>query len=222
MNSVIGELLPLAVGTALSPIPIIAAILILLAPNAKGVAVGFLFGWVIGIAVACSVFTLLSAVLPDEEGNSQPAHAWLYVGLGALLVIHAVRDWRSRPAGDAEPTMPKWMSAIDSFTAGRGIGLGFALAAVNPKNLILGAAAGVAIGEGGLSSGDVVVVIVVFTLLASCSVAVPVIAYLLSPQRWAGPLQTLREWLTRHNTAVMTVLLLVIGAVLIGKGLGKF
>ena len=34
------------------------------------------------------------------------------------------------------------------------------------------------------------------------------------------PLQELREWLVGNNTAVMSVLLLVIGAVLAGKGLG--
>ena len=33
--------------------------------------------------------------------------------------------------------MPKWMSAIDS-AAIKGLGLGFLLSAVNPKNLLLG------------------------------------------------------------------------------------
>ena len=39
MNLVIGEILPLAVGIAISPIPIIAAILMLLSPRAKGTSV---------------------------------------------------------------------------------------------------------------------------------------------------------------------------------------
>jgi len=51
---------------------------------------------------------------------------------------------------------------------------------------------------------------------------VPVIAYLAAADRMAEPLETLRGWLVRENTVVMAVLLLVIGVVLIGKGIGSF
>ena len=78
------------------------------------------------------------------------------------------------------------MSAIDTMTAGKGFGLGFLLAAVNPKNLLMGAAAGLAIGGAGLDVGAVVVAILVFTLVAACSVAMPVIAYLVASERMAG------------------------------------
>ena len=49
MNQVIGDLLPLAVGVAVSPVPIIAVILMLLSPRAGGTSVGFLAGWVAGV-----------------------------------------------------------------------------------------------------------------------------------------------------------------------------
>ena len=50
MSFVIGEILPLALGIAISPIPIIAAILMLLSPRARTTSVGFLLGWEIGRA----------------------------------------------------------------------------------------------------------------------------------------------------------------------------
>src|SRR5215204_1252750 len=65
MTSVVGEILPLAIGVAISPIPIIAAILMLLSPRAKSMSVAFLIGWIVGIVVAVAVFTLLSSVLPQ-------------------------------------------------------------------------------------------------------------------------------------------------------------
>jgi hypothetical protein len=37
----------------------------------------------------------------------------------------------------------------------------------------------------------------------------------------AGPLESLRGWLTAHCSAVLATLLLVIGVVLVGKGLGE-
>lgn len=222
MNGVIGDILPLALGVAVSPIPIIAAILMLLSPNAKGTSVGFLVGWLVGIIVAVTVFTLLSSIIPDQNPDaSKPIAGWIKIILGALLLLLAVRQWRSRPGPGEEPTMPKWMSAIDTMNAGRGLGLGFLLAAVNPKNLLLGAAAGVSIGTGGLTVGEQAVAILVFTLIAGVTVAGPVIAYLVASKRMAAPLESLRNWLVHNNATVMAVLLLVIGVAVIGKGIGS-
>ena len=223
MTGVIGDILPLAVGVAISPIPIIAAILMLLSPKARGTSVGFLLGWVVGIVVAVTVFSLLGAVIPEQDPDaSKPVAGTIKIIIGVLLLLLAVRQWRSRPKPGEEPKMPKWMSAIDGMNAGRGFGLGFLLAAVNPKNLLLGAAAGVSIGTGGLAVGEAALAITVFTLIAAATVAIPVIAYLVASARMAGPLESLRGWLVHNNATVMAVLLLVIGVAVIGKGIGSF
>lgn len=223
MTAVIGDILPLALGVAISPIPIIAAILMLLSPKAKGTSVGFLVGWVLGIIVAVTVFSLLSSIIPEQDPDaSKPVSGVIKLVLGALLLLLAARQWRSRPKAGEEPALPKWMAAIDEMNAGRGLLLGFVLAAVNPKNLLLGAAAGVSIGTGGLTVGEATIVIAVFTLIAASSVAIPVISYLVASARMAGPLEALRGWLVHNNATVMAVLLLVIGVAVIGKGLGSF
>jgi threonine/homoserine/homoserine lactone efflux protein len=223
MGPVIGDILPLALGVAISPIPIIAAILMLLSPRARSTGVGFLVGWVLGIVIAVVVFTLLASVIPQGEGDDpKPIAGVIMIVLGLGLLLLAVRQWRSRPKDGAEPELPKWMSAIDSMTAVRGLLLGFALSALNPKNLLMGVAAGVAIGSGGLTGGEAVVAIVVYSAIASVTVAGPVIAYLAASTRMAGPLESLRRWLLYNNATVMAVLLLVIGVVLIGKGIGNF
>ena len=223
MGEVIGALLPLALGVAISPIPIIAAILMLLSPKAKGTSVGFLLGWVLGIVVAVVLFTLLAAVIPEGDADAaKPVAGTIKILLGAALLFLAVRQWRSRPKAGEEPALPKWMAAIDTMTAGRGFGLGFLLAAVNPKNLLLGAAAGVIVGTAGLALGEAAVAVLVFVLVAASSVAIPVIAYLVASKRMAAPLESLRTWLVHNNAAVMSVLLLVIGVVVIGKGIADF
>jgi len=223
MGAIIGEALPLALGIAISPIPIIAAILMLLSPKAKGTSVGFLAGWLIGIIVAVVVFTLLSAIIPESDADdSKPIAGVIKIVLGAALLLLAVRQWRSRPIGSQEPDMPKWMSAIDTMTPGRGLVLGFLLSGLNPKNLLMGVAAGVAIGSASPSLAEATLVIVVFTIIAVSTVAIPVIAYLAASTRMSGPLEALRKWLVHNNATVMTVLLLVIGFVVIGKGIGNF
>jgi threonine/homoserine/homoserine lactone efflux protein len=223
MGAVIGEILPLAVGIAISPIPIIAVILMLLSPHAKGTSLGFMIGWIAGIVVAIVVFTLLSSVLPqDKEGGGSPVAGVIKIILGLLLLFVAFRQWRGRPAKGGEAAMPKWMSAIDSMTAGKALGLGFLLSAVNPKNLLMAVSAGVIVGGAGLTFGQAVIVIIIFVLLAGCTVIIPVIGYLVASARLAGPLDSLRVWLVDNNAVIMAVVLLVIGVTVIGKGIGEF
>ena len=221
VGSVIGELLPLALGVAVSPMPIVAVILMLLAPRAGGASAGFLVGWVVGIVVACTVFLLLAGTMSlGSDAEPSTTGSWIKIVLGLLLLAVGVREWRTRPQAGAEPTVPKWMAAIDSFTTLKAAGLGFLLAAINPKKLLLGASAGATIAAGSLSTGQNVTAVVVFTVISASTVAVPVVGYAMARSRMAEPLAVLKEWLTANNATVMGVLLLVIGVSLLGKGIG--
>lgn len=223
MGSVIGEILPLALGIAISPIPIIAAILMLLSPKARVTSVGFLLGWVVGIVVAVTVFTLLSAILPAEDPDaSRPIRGVVQLVLGLLLFVLAFGQWRKRPKPGEEAALPKWMQAIDKVTFIVALGLGFLLSALNPKNLIMAVGAGVGIGSAALPTGSTVVVIAIFTLIAASTVLVPVVGYLIAAERLRAPLDALRGWLARENAVIMAVLLLVIGVSMVGKGIGSF
>jgi threonine/homoserine/homoserine lactone efflux protein len=221
--ALIGELLPQAVTIAISPIPIIAAILMLLSPRARSVATAFLLGWVAGIAVDVVVVTLLSSSIPAADPDaSKPVAGVVKLVVGVLLILLAVHQWRTRPAPGTTAAAPKWMSAIDSMTPVRAAGLAFLLAAVNPKNLMMAVAAGVTVGTSSAETGAVVVALVVFVVIASLSIAVPVVGFLVAGGRVAGPLGVMRDWLTANNATIMAVLLLVIGVSTIGKGIGAF
>lgn len=223
MTSAIGQILPLALGIAISPIPIIAAILMLLSPKARVTSVGFLLGWVVGIVIAVTVFELLSSIIPEDDPDaSKPIQGTVQLILGALLLLMAVSQWRKRPKPGEEAVMPKWMQAIDKITFPVALGLGFLLSALNPKNLLMAVGAGLAIGDAGLDAGGIVVVIVIFTVIAASTVLVPVVGYLLASRRLTGPLDALRAWLQKENAVIMAVLLLVIGVSMIGKGIGAF
>lgn len=221
MGQVIGDLLPLAVGVAISPIPIIAVILMLLSRQAGKTSTGFLFGWVAGIVVVTVVVLLLVGQAGNtSEGEPSTTSSVIKLVLGVLLMFMGLRQWQSRPKAGETGTMPKWMSAIDSFTFAKALGLGFLLSAVNPKNLLMCLGAGTTIGAAHLSGADDVVVVAIFTVIAASTVAIPVIGYLSARERMANPLSELRAWLTQNNAAVMAVVLLVIGVALLGKGIG--
>jgi threonine/homoserine/homoserine lactone efflux protein len=223
MGAVLGEVLPLAVGVLISPIPIIATILMLLAPRARAASVGFMVGWLAGIIVALAVFIALAAVIPEQDDDaSKPVAGTVKIVLGLLMLLIALKQWRGRPQDGDEPDLPGWMAAIDTMTLAKALALGFALSALNPKNLLMTASAGVLVGTADLSTAEVAVVVVVFTVIAGASVAVPVIGYLVAQDAVSSPLQSLRVWLVHNNATVMAVLLLVIGVTMIGKGIGSF
>jgi threonine/homoserine/homoserine lactone efflux protein len=222
MGSVIGDILPVALGVAISPVPVIAVILMLLAPRARSASVGFMVGWVVGVTVVVMVVTLLV----QPSGSSDPSDPSTVAGvllllLGAAAILLGVLQWLARPKPGEEPWLPAWMAAIDSMTVGRAFGLGILLSAANPKNLTLCLAGGATIGGADLSPTDTVVVLVVFVAIASSSVVAPVLAYLLAHDRMQEPLDNMRRWLTANNATVMSVLLLVIGAAILGKGLDR-
>jgi threonine/homoserine/homoserine lactone efflux protein len=185
--------------------------------------VGFLLGWLLGIVVAVVVFTLLSAIIPASDPDAtKPVVGIVEIVLGVLLLLLALRQWRGRPRNGATASLPAWMNAIDSMTSVRALLLGFILSAVNPKNLLMAVSAGLAIGSASLDVGRSAVVIVVFVVVACCTVALPVLAYLVAADRMRGPLDRLREWLSQNNAVIMAVLLVVIGFVMVGKGIRQF
>jgi len=221
LGQVIGDLLPLALGVAISPVPVIAVILMLLAPQAKVASVAFGIGWVVGVTVVVVAVTV--AVDPADDAESGDPSTWssvLKILLGLAAVLLAAKEWRSRPHGDEVPELPSWMAAVDTMTGPRALALGAALSALNPKNLTLCLAAGLTIGAGGLSGGETTLAVVVFVAIAASTVVLPVLAYLVAHAKVQGPLDEMRDWLTVNNATVMAVLLLVIGVAIIGKGIG--
>ncbi|WIX75963.1 GAP family protein [Amycolatopsis carbonis] len=222
MNGVIGDLLPFAVGIAISPVPIIAVILMLLAPRAGGASVGYLLGWVAGIVVTTTVVALVLGVATGTGEGTGPstvtAGILLLLGVGCLAL--AFGQWRARPKPGTQAELPTWMATIDRFTPLKAVGLGFLLSAVNPKNLAMAVAAGAVVAGGGLSVAENVVAVAVYTVVAASTVLVPVVGYLVARKRMTPALTSLRAWLEHNNAVVMAVLLLVIGAVLVGKGVG--
>ena len=223
MGSAIGEILPLAVGVAISPIPIIAVVLMLSTPKGKGNGLSFLLGWLLGLGLVGVIVLLVADPAGASEGGGAAMWVgWLVLVLGLVAVLIGIRSWRGRPRGDEEPPMPKWMSAIDQFTPGKSLGLGFLLAALNPKNLTLTLAAAASIAAVGLSSTDSYIVLAVFVVIGTIGLAIPIGVYFLGGDTAAQTLADLRHWLAINNATIMAVLFLIIGAKLIGDAIVAF
>jgi threonine/homoserine/homoserine lactone efflux protein len=220
VGEAIGQVLSFGVGVALSPVPIIAVVLMLATPDGRVNGPAFIAGWIFGLAAAGTVL-LLAASGAQASSNGSPEE-WVSIVklvLGVLLLALAARQWRGRPQGDEAPELPAWMKTIDSFKAPKAAGIGVLLAAVNPKNLILTVGAAAAIAQTGVSTGDQAVALAVFVLVGTLGPGIPVGIYFLMRDRAAGILERLRGWMVRENTTIMAVLCLIIGAKLIGDAI---
>lgn len=193
MGEGIAEVLTFAVGVAVSPVPIIAVILMLFSARARVNGPMFLLGWVAALAiVSFAAYFAADAGDPSTDSTASDTISWGTLVLGALLLALALRNWRKRPAPGAQPDMPSWMGGIEDLAPGKALGLGTA---------------------------DAVVSLIVFVAIGSLTIAVPVAYYLLGGDSARAALDGMKAWLTTHNDAVMAVLFLVFGVKLIADAL---
>jgi len=223
MRQAFGELLPLAIGIAISPVPIIAVILMLITPKARSNGPAFLGGWLLGLAVVGTI-VLVVAGSSDVATSSGPSKtvALVKLVLGILLLFLAWRQWRGRPKPGEEAPLPKWMKALDTFTPGRSVAVGALLSGVNPKNLVLCAAAAAGIAQTGLSSVDQALLLVALMVIGSIGIIVPLVMFFTLGDRATATLDEWKAWLAGNNATVMALLFVVFGFVLMGKGIAGF
>lgn len=219
LGQAVGNLLPSAVGVALSPIPIIAIILMLATPRARSNGLAFAGGWVAGLVGVSVIVLLIAGDASDPNSDASTVVSWVKLALGLVFLLMAIKQWNARPHDGQPVEMPKWMRSIDGFTPVKSAGFGLVLSAVNPKNLALTLAAAASIAQADLSASNSAIAVTIFVLIGSLTVAGPVVFYLLAPTAAAKPLDAIKEFMSDHNAVIMFVVLLVLGAKLIGDGL---
>lgn len=221
MGDAVGETLPLAIGAALSPFPIIAVVLMLVTPKAKVNGPAYLAGWFLGLVVLGGIVLAISSGADASSDDNEPA-TWvslLELLVGVILVLMASKQWKSRPRGDDEVPTPKWMGSLDHFNAGKAFLAGTALAAANPKNLLLSVAAAASIAGSSITDRDQAIAYLIYCLIASIGVAVPVAISFLLGSKSKEVLGGIKDWLAHNNAVIMAVILLLIGFKIIGDAI---
>jgi threonine/homoserine/homoserine lactone efflux protein len=215
LGSELTELIPLALVVAISPLSIIPAVLVLHTSRPKPTSLAYLAGWIVGLAVLTAIFVEVSSLLGGLDKT--PAWAsWLRIVIGIALIVFGVFRWLTRKRSAHSPA---WMNKITGATPGRAAVIAAVLVVVNPKVLFICAAAGLAIGSAGLGTAGAWISVVSYVLVAASSAAIPVLAYAVAGERLDGPLTRLKEWMERHNAALVAIILVVIGVLVLYKGI---
>jgi hypothetical protein len=221
MLPAIVESLPIAIGVLLASVPYIAITLILVTRGDATALVSFLSGWVGGFLVVGGVVILMVDRISMESGTTPDWVNGVMIPLGILLLFLGWRQWQGRARNGAVPAPPRWMGIIDSLTPVRAAGLGFMLVAVNLKNVLLVMSGAVTIATATLMPFAQLGALLVFTGVASLGVALPLLVSLLLGERDTEPLLRLKAWMMHNNASIMAVVLLLLGVVVIAKGVAK-
>lgn len=218
MGDAIGQFLSYAVGVAISPVPIAALLLMLVTKKAKTNSPLFLLGWLVGLSVAGAIVLLIPG-LETDQGDPTTVNGIVKGVLGLLLLFAAVRAWRGRPQEGEVAEAPGWMERIEGFGGGAAFGVGVVLTAANPKNLLLTVGGAATIAAADLSTTEEWLALGVFVLIASLTILIPVIVYLVLGDKAEEAMINTKDWLIQNNSTVMSVLLLLVGISLIGDAI---
>ncbi|BBY18074.1 GAP family protein [Mycolicibacterium litorale] len=213
-GSVLTELIPLALVITLSPLSVIPAVLMLQTPRPRPTALAFMAGWLLGLGVLTAVFVAVSGAIGGFEKPPSWA-SWLRIVIGAALVVFGVVRFARRRSASHQP---KWLRNLTTLGPAKAAATAAALTVANPKVLFLCVAAGLAIGSAGLG-GAVWAAVVYFAAVAGSSVAVPILAYAMSGDRLDAALERLKDWMERNHATLMAVILVVIGLLVLYKGI---
>jgi hypothetical protein len=220
--TVIGQLLPLAVAAALSSVPMMAILTILLGKRRRGSALLLMLGYVVGmLAVTGALAAGLSTTAPAHREGPQPAIAIASLVVGAASIAYAVVLIRQKPRVSTTTRPSRGARLVGRVNAPAAFGIGFVLD-LRPKALLVSAAAGLLLASGHLTVAGFTVSLLVFVVLGSSTVTAPVVFALLRPETARRPLAATRAWLVRNSRTVTIAVMIVIGTVVIGSGLTKF
>jgi hypothetical protein len=221
MGATFMNMLPYALGIAISPVPVTTVILTLFSARPRLNGSGFLLGWAMGIAVPAIVVMMLAinqGMDPDEP-PSQLASV-LRIVLGAVLLVIAIKNWiqRHKPSeGSSKPLLFKLVDAISPWKAWA-VGLLFAVV-TNPKNMALTVAGCIEISAARASVLESAFLLIIFVVISSLGVAAPVILYLLGGDASKKTIEAWKQWLVLHKQTVMALLFIVFGLSFVVKGL---
>ncbi|MQS17802.1 GAP family protein [Streptomyces kaniharaensis] len=218
MGEAVGSMLASAVGIAISPLPLIAVILMLATPRARTNGPAFTAGWAGTLATVVAAVVLAGSGL--SSGGGKPTWSyWLKLALGVLFVLLAGKQWHDRPREGHVTAPPAWMRTIDRFTAARSAGLAAVLVVANPKNLVLAVGGAASIAASTASGGDKAVAAALMVLVGSLCTLVPLGVYLLGGDRSTRVLGEWKAWMAAHNVAIMTTVPAVLGAAYVGNAI---
>ncbi|KAA0102225.1 GAP family protein [Mycolicibacterium sp. P1-18] len=209
-------LLVMAVAVSLEPFRIGLTALMLNRPKPLSQLFAFLCGgFAMGMTVGLVVLFALRPALLGSRHFTLPT-VQIVIGTLALLVAAVMATGVRLRRSDAPGRASTWARRLadgSSLWVAAVAGLGIALPSVDYL------AALAVILATGTSASTQIAALVAFNVVAFALVEIPLVAYLVAPDRTRTTMARLNAWLRSRRRRDVAALLAVVGAVLLGAGL---
>lgn len=213
------EILLLAVASAFWPTLILVVVVALRLEHPTRILVFFVAGALlttisIGLAI---VFALDGTSVATGSNRSLDAGIYLVVGVLSLLAAGALWQSGRRPR---KPKPPRTRPSLAERSIERGAPVAFATGVV--LNIIPGTFPFVAlvdIAKLDVGNASKVAAVVVFYVIMLAFAEVPIVAYLVAPERTIAATNAFNDWLSRNGRSVAAVALAAVGLYLVVRGL---
>lgn len=208
------QLIPMAVGMLISPLPIVAVVALLLSSRGRTAAPAYTATFTLVTLVFIAVGAATAAGASSaSSGGSKIVVLVLTIALTVGFTALAVVSWLTRPKRGAAPKTPGWLAAVDTMTPARAAGLGLVMAATNSKNIPLELKGGALLGAAGLPVAAVIGLCVAFAIAGSLALIVPTVLAATGSEAVTRSLERLKSDMIAHNAVIMTVLFAILAAV---------
>jgi hypothetical protein len=212
----IGDVLFFAVAAALTPTAILVGLLFLLTRSPRSAGGAYLGGWILGLLLSALVLMRLESL--PAIGGLAPQDSVFRSGTlllaGIALIVTGVMNMRSSRKAVAEPT---WLRRVDSLSPAHAGGMGFLLAGLSPKLLILTAATVTALLVATETRSAQLAGLGLYVLIASLPIAVPVVVVLAEGERGSARIQAWKSWLFRNQGLILGGGGVMLGLLLVGR-----
>ena len=218
----IANIAPLALGVAISPLPVVAMLVLLLTKGARRNSLVTLACWILGVSFTIGIAIAFAGRLPQpRHGDDLPAEWVFAILLGIALIITAAISYfgrRDKPQG-GEP--PAWLKRVDNLTPWGGAVIALSNAVTSPKNMALTLTAGLVIARAAVSPAEVAASALVFVAIATLLMAIPVVFYFVGGEHSVRILTRWKDRITLHASAFIEIVLVVIGIAMTARGISN-
>jgi Sap, sulfolipid-1-addressing protein len=217
------ELVFLALAAAVYPTLLAGVVVILSRPNPLRMLIAFLAGGIaISVAAGYAIVTTLEAadVVSKSNSSNKPIVDIVVGGLSLLVAWGVWSGEIKRIAGRRERPKTDKGSAVTSRALARGsVPMAFIAGVVLnlPGVWYLDALAGIAKAKS--SNASALLQILVFNLIMFALVEIPIVAYVVTPQRAAEFATKLSDWVHSRSKTIVTVLATAVGLWLVPRGI---
>ncbi|OBH32428.1 hypothetical protein A5692_15405 [Mycobacterium sp. E342] len=214
---VLAKLTAPALVVALSPIPIVVS-LVLLVHNDRpySSSVAYVLGRLVSLTVLAAGFMQFPRLFDDLLGPVPAWADWVVIGAGVVLMSFGTWLWwrRAHPTGG-----PGWEGSVGTITPSAAAAIGMFPMLANPKVLAASAAVGTEISTVRMTAVSSVLAVGYYAALASSTVAAPVLAYLVVGPRIDPQLERIRRWMQSQRRGLTAAAVVLAGFAVVLYGL---